>query len=373
MRSRSRPFARQPDLFRQPAVRPCRVSLLGDLLAADRNAPRQPCVGGDPRGGACDLHRPVDDPQRGRARDPLVLRSNAGLELALANYDGALAPRPDDSPKFADRIVAIPLPRRRRAARDGRAGGEVAYFRGLGEQTRAWITAHPRDFLRLCAEHVRELYFPEEWAYTYNESDAFNAPRSLIIALVNALGLASLLAGLVTRRRGCWMIGVYVVGLTLTLRHRPAITRYTYLLTLPLLFVAADGLVRAARAAQGVLSNALSAARRAPVRQIGKPPDLAPAARHRIEDQPGKETQHGDDRHPGNQDRGRKARDQPGVEIGQHQRHREQQGGDKDQRADRAVEQHRTLDPVQRADRLEDAPAVAVGRQLRRRAFGRAP
>ncbi len=185
---------------------------------------------------------------------PIVLRSNAGLELALANHDGALADRPTIE-KFADRIVAI-HPYHGESARRAMAaaGGEVAYARGLGEQTRAWIATHPADFLRLSAGHIRQLYFPEFWAYVFNESDAFNVPRSMIIALVNALGLVSLAVGLALRRRGYWMIGLYILSITLTYAIVQPITRYTYLVSIPLLFVAIDGLVRAARAVGRVLT-----------------------------------------------------------------------------------------------------------------------
>jgi hypothetical protein len=198
--------------------------------------------------------------------ETVIVRSNAGLELALANHSGALSDRPTIK-TFADRIVAI-HPYHGRTARVAMtaAGGEVLYSRQLGAEAKAWIVAHPMDFVRLSLGHIRQLYFPEDWAYRYNESDRFNPQRAVIIALVNAIGLLSLGFGLVTRRRGYAMLATYIGCITLTYAVIQPIPRYTYLVYAPLMFVAVDGLVRAARAL-AVRATSLAPGRSATGRQ----------------------------------------------------------------------------------------------------------
>src|SRR6185312_3833451 len=72
----------------------------------------------------------------------------------------------------------------------------------------------------------------------------------------------------------------------------------------------------------------------------------------------------------GDENGGREARDETGLEVGLHQRDREQEGGEQKQLADAAVEQHRPLHAVEVEDRLQDPPPIAPGRELRLRAFG---
>lgn len=180
--------------------------------------------------------------------ETVIVRSNAGLELALANHPAALSNRPTIE-TFADRIVAIhPYHGGNARVAMKAAGGEVPYARQLGDEAKAWIVAHPADFVRLSLGHIRQLYFPEDWAYRYNESDRFNPQRAMIIALVNAIGLLSLGFGLVTRRRGYAMLATYIGCVTLFYAVVQPIPRYTYLVYMPLMFVAIDGLLRAARA-----------------------------------------------------------------------------------------------------------------------------
>jgi hypothetical protein len=177
----------------------------------------------------------------------VLVRSNAGLEIALANYPAATNGRPTIE-TFQQRIIDIhPYHGVRARAAMIAAGGEVAYSHRLGEQAEQWIVANPARFAKLSLGHVRQLYFPEEWAYRLNESDAFNPQRSVLIALVSALGLLSLAWGLLTRRRGYAMLAVYVASVTTAYAFVQPITRYTYLLYPMLMFIAIDGVLRAAR------------------------------------------------------------------------------------------------------------------------------
>src|SRR4029079_13278092 len=107
------------------------------------------------------------------------------------------------------------------------------------------------------------------------------------------------------------------------------------------------------------------------MRKVGEPADLAAAAGDGVEDEAGKDAKHGDDDHSGNEDRGGHARHQPGREIGEDERDREEDREGHKKRPDAAVEQPRPLDAVEGDDGLQDPPAVAIGRELGLRAFGK--
>ena len=104
--------------------------------------------------------------------------------------------------------------------------------------------------------------------------------------------------------------------------------------------------------------------------QIEEPADLAAAAHDRVEDQAAEEAQEGEDHQAGGEDRGREARHQAGLEIGDRERDGEDHGERRQEQAEAAVEQDRPLDPVEMEDRLQDPPAVALGRELGDRALG---
>lgn len=176
-----------------------------------------------------------------------VVRSNAGLELAIANHPAALSAAPAGF-TFTDRVTEIhPVKGQQGRARMAAAGGEVEYYRRLGAEAQAWIVAHPADFMRLTVRHARQLHFPERWAFEINQWDQYNAQRAAMIALVHALGLLSLAIGLLSGRRGYAMLAIYLASVTLTYAIVQPVPRYTYLVYGPLVFVALDGLTRAVR------------------------------------------------------------------------------------------------------------------------------
>ncbi|RST29448.1 hypothetical protein HMF7854_00340 [Sphingomonas ginkgonis] len=91
----------------------------------------------------------------------IPLRSNFGLELAIAYHP--LAVRPDQRDVFANRVNQIhpALPdnfRRMRAM-----GGEIPYNQALGDGAKAWIGAHPGAALRIAGRHLVEFLFPPLW------------------------------------------------------------------------------------------------------------------------------------------------------------------------------------------------------------------
>ena len=145
---------------------------------------------------------------------PILLRSNFGLELAIANYDGALDPV---SPRAAGmaRINAVHQTRERFAA----AGGEVAYSQRVGADAERWIAAHPLDFVRLSLRHYRQFYVPDTWAEDATNWNGANRVRIRILQIVGALGLVGLLACL-------WRGGLTYVPLGLYIAvARPALCR----------------------------------------------------------------------------------------------------------------------------------------------------
>jgi hypothetical protein len=182
---------------------------------------------------------------------PVLLRSNSGLELALANHSGALSDRPP-SQVFDERMDQI-HPYRDGPARSAMAaaGGEAAYSARLGAGARAWISTHPIEFAQLSLRHLRQLYFPPPWLFDLTESDGRSTARALAIGLVNLIGLVSLGFGVIRKRRGYALLALYLFCLTLPYMLVQPTPRYTFQFYTPLLFVAIDGLVSLTRLLPG--------------------------------------------------------------------------------------------------------------------------
>lgn len=178
--------------------------------------------------------------------EPVVLRSNLGLELALANHADAVSGRAPEA-IFADRLMAIhpyqPGPGRARLAA---AGGEIAYSRALGAEAWRWIIGHPADSAGLSLRHLSEFFFPRPWQMYFSGWEDWRAPRALAIALVDLLGLIGIATGLVQRRRGFAMLATYVALVALPFALLQPTVRYTYLVA-PLLAFPAVALLFAAR------------------------------------------------------------------------------------------------------------------------------
>ena len=182
---------------------------------------------------------------------PILLRSNAGLELAIANHSAALSDRaPEDV--FADRVAAIhPAANPAVQALIRQRGGEVRYSRQLGEETRRWIAGHPMDFARLCLRHLRQYFFPEPWQFYFSGWEGARTARSLTITIVSALGLAGLALGLLRQRRRYAIVGVYIATIALSYAPFQPMARYIYLTYGLLAFLAVDLILGGWRARQG--------------------------------------------------------------------------------------------------------------------------
>lgn len=179
--------------------------------------------------------------------DPIPLRSNFGLELAIGNHPAAVdTPHPDDV--FAGRLLRI-HPYHSRAARAAlrAAGGESAYSAAVGAEARAWIMAHPASFARLSLTHLTQFFVPRPWQFYFSGWNEARHLRALIIGLVGVLGLVGLGFGVARRRRGYWLVATYVALAALPYAIVQPVPRYSYIVWPLLAFLAAEAVVRGRR------------------------------------------------------------------------------------------------------------------------------
>ncbi len=171
---------------------------------------------------------------------PVILRSNAGLELALANHAGALD-AVDPEQRFMLRLQAIhPFSSEANYQAMLAAGGEVAYSRRLASTTWAWIRANSGMTARIALLHLREVIAPEPWLFRLAGTGFMSGLRSALATFIGMLGTIGIAHALITRRP-LWVIPALLVippVLCFCLFH--PIPRYTYLFYPVLIFCAAD-------------------------------------------------------------------------------------------------------------------------------------
>lgn len=180
--------------------------------------------------------------------EPVLFRSNFGLELAIANHPGALA---DDAPELihVHRVAAIhPFQGAAVPPFVVAPAGEVAYSHKLAVQTWAWIAANPLQFARLYFRHLREFFFPERWELYFSGWSDFAGPRAMLMSTVDLMGLAGLAVGLHRRRRGYWMLALFLTALGLQYALFEPATTHMYPAYCILAFLAVEFVNRAARA-----------------------------------------------------------------------------------------------------------------------------
>ncbi len=181
---------------------------------------------------------------------PILLRDNLGMELAVANHPAAVDPVDPDA-AFAARLRAIQPYRHPGAyARLQAAGGEVAYARALGEEAKAWMAANPRLVARLWTTHLREMLFTRPWMFSTRKSKALPLVRS---AILTGIGLAALLglALAIARRDGRYAyLAAFMIVPTLVYLPFQPIPRYTWLIYPAMVCMAADALARVTAAAR---------------------------------------------------------------------------------------------------------------------------
>lgn len=173
--------------------------------------------------------------------EAIPLRSNFGLELALANHPAALA-NSDPRQVFRDRLDEIhPFESDVAFAAMQAAGGEAAYARKLGDAAKAWIATHPADFARLCARHFRDYFFPPEWLWNiYSTASQGTSVKALINAALSIAALAGAgVAGFVAWRRYRFAILMLVLPTLPYLIVQPVL-RYRYIIYALSVFFAVD-------------------------------------------------------------------------------------------------------------------------------------
>ncbi|UYY58676.1 hypothetical protein [Sphingomonas sp. S2-65] len=175
---------------------------------------------------------------------PVLIRSNFGLEFALANHPGAVSGANPER-VFAQRLDEIhPYdPHGRGQAALRAAGGEVAYFRELGTRTWHWVASHPVAFARLTLRHLREFFFPRAWQMYFTGWEGLRDARALTISLVNLLGLIGLAIGLYRRRPGYPLLAIYVGVVALPYALLQPMSRYIYLVYGLLGYLAVEALI----------------------------------------------------------------------------------------------------------------------------------
>lgn len=179
---------------------------------------------------------------------PVLLRSNAGLELALADYPGA-ASAGDRKQQFLARLRAIHPSFNANAYRAVETHGEVAYSRGAGAEAKRWIAAHPIAAATLMLLHIRQTIAPQPWEFDVFGRNLSPRLRAALVDLASLAGVLGLTLGVWSRRCG-WLYLATLLGtwVVITSPFQP-VPRYTYLAYPFLVFCGADLLARARQAA----------------------------------------------------------------------------------------------------------------------------
>jgi hypothetical protein len=141
----------------------------------------------------------------------IPLRSNLGLELALANHELTTSGQLDGQ-VFKNRLATIhPLESQRAFDRMQQMGGEIAYAHALGAEAKQWIANNPSAFALNSVKHVFQFYFPPTWQWDiYRQVSRGTWLKATVTWTIALLGIAGALAALLWWR-GAW---IYVVVLT---------------------------------------------------------------------------------------------------------------------------------------------------------------
>lgn len=173
--------------------------------------------------------------------EPIPLRSNAGIELALAMHPAAVS---GDNPAqvFHDRLGEVHPAANAAALQIVRRDGEAAYSRKLARQSWAWIRENPAAAARLWLRHVSEVIVPRPWQMYFTGWEGARVARATIIAIVQLIGLAGLAIALWTRHRRYWIVASYIAVTALAFGFFQPMPRYGFLLYPFFAFLAAQAL-----------------------------------------------------------------------------------------------------------------------------------
>lgn len=123
------------------------------------------------------------------------VRSNFGLELRMGNHDGAGANLDLSARGGTERHPRTDEAEARKVAELG----ELAYMRAAGREARAWIAAHPGEFLRLTALRVLQFWLGPV-------GDPVGALGIALVTLLSAVGAWRAFPSLSTDRRAALLV-----------------------------------------------------------------------------------------------------------------------------------------------------------------------
>lgn len=169
------------------------------------------------------------------------LRSNAPLELSIANNEPMLTMSPEDA--FHRQAWLVHPSARGRGAERYVAMGEIAYMQAVKDETNAWIARHPAAFAGLCLRHLRQMFFPDAWQFNIGSGKLIRE-RAWFYTIVSLLGLIGLGWRLVRGDRGWGYVALAVAAVAVIYAPFQPMSRYLYLNYAILLFCAADFVVR---------------------------------------------------------------------------------------------------------------------------------
>ena len=171
----------------------------------------------------------------------MPMRDNAGLELALSQYDGALAPTDGRERRLARYEAIHPMGSGSGSAQYA-SMGEVQYYKMLGRETKQWMRTHPPQVAEIIAMHLGQIVAPPTWLFRLWGNGTLATLRSLCASFAGILGIAGLLAGLVCGRREWKYLAAFIVPPLLAYLLFQPLPRYIYLFYAPFAF-SATGLV----------------------------------------------------------------------------------------------------------------------------------
>lgn len=170
---------------------------------------------------------------------PIPLRSDAGLELAMANYPTALTSA-NRRLQFLDRLKTIHPSFSRDAYRRVRAQGELAYSRQVGARAAHWMRAHPAETAGLILLHIRQTLVPQAWEFDVFGRRLSPPLRAALADLASICGLIALALAVGSGRRGWAYLAIMIGAWVLVTSPFQPVPRYTYLIYPFLVFCGAD-------------------------------------------------------------------------------------------------------------------------------------
>jgi hypothetical protein len=140
-----------------------------------------------------------------------VLRSNAGLELTLAMNPAMLASS-NRMITYKERLIIHPAAFHDVFDKMQAAGGEVAYSRQLGNETKNWMLQNPSLTLQLVAMHLGQVIAPETWMFQLFSHPVAAPQRAFLLSLINILGMIALLRHSIKGERNWQYCGLAVLA-----------------------------------------------------------------------------------------------------------------------------------------------------------------